>query len=141
MTETLALLSRFTDEAHNVSEFLITELPESRDTEPLLEEILEKWAAEHSHDLREPSDRNPFQIVSQADAGDWLGCRFYEDIVFGTTGADQRLGVQLSSAIISAIGPATFQVSDFTISDWTFCEVMVITTRQKAFLIAFLGED
>lgn len=103
--------------------------------------VLSNWAAAKGHALRASGERNPLLPLVEGEVEEWLGDRHFEDIVFRTSGPDQHRSRSVAAELVARIGPANCQWSDFTIDDWTFCDVVVITQPLRGILIAFLGED
>lgn len=141
MRELVAQLAQFTAEAHNLAEFLVLDLEGGATSDEAREAVLSEWAAANGHSLRAPDERNPFQPLVEGEVEGWLGDRHFEDIVYRTEGADQQRSRSVAADLVTGIGPADYQWSDFIIDDWTFCDVVVITQPLRGIVIAFLGED
>lgn len=141
MRELVAQLDQFTEEAHNVTEFLVLDLAEGVTDDQARETILSDWAAANGHALRASGEQNPFCPLVGEKVEGWLADRHFEDIVYRTVGPDQKRSSSAAAELVARIGPADYRWSDFIIDDWTFCDVLVITQPLRSIVIAFLGED
>lgn len=141
MKDIFAQLTQFTSDANNVAEFLILDLDGSVVGDEAREKALSEWATAHGHSLRAPGERNPIESLVEGEVEGWLYDRHFKDLVHKIKGPDQQLSTALATELVASIGPADYPWSNYTIDDWTFCEVVVGTQPHRCIVVAFLGED
>ena len=106
-----------------------------------IEPLLQGWAAAFGHKLRIPERRNSFQWLSHDDAVTWVNGHLTRDLVFGTVGMEAQKAAALTAQLFDHLGRVQALTSNFVISDWTFCDVIVMSNASATLLLAFLGED
>lgn len=106
-----------------------------------IEPLLQGWASLFGHTLREPGRRNLFRSLAHEEAIAWVKDHLTRDLVFGMMGMDEQQATNLAAALSDQMGNVQAVASNFTISDWTFCDVLIMSGESTTLLLAFLGED
>lgn len=106
-----------------------------------IESLLQGWASLFGHTLREPGRRNPFRGLAHEEAITWVKDHLTRDLVFGMKGMEEQQATNLTALLSDQMGRVQAVASNCTISDWTFCDVLIMSSESTTLLLAFLGED
>lgn len=127
--------------APDYQEAVLVNAPFVKTVDAEIEPLLRGWAFLFGHTLREPVRRNPFLRLSSDEAILWVKDHLERDMVFGTVGMDELQAAKLVDILSAQMGVVQAVTSTFTISDWTFCDVLIMSNDSVTLLLAFLGED
>lgn len=106
-----------------------------------VEPILQAWAEEFHHELRPLGRRNPVIWLSREAALAWVKNHLVQDVVFQMPCIPEPDATRLATTLFDELGDVQAISLDFAISDWTFCDLLIVSNRSRTLLLAFPGED
>ncbi|RYZ20063.1 MAG: hypothetical protein EOO16_17990 [Chitinophagaceae bacterium] len=125
----------------NPTDLCIFNLIVDLDDSGAVEAVLRDWASRFGHTLRPPGGRNPFARLSAGEVAGHISSRLSRDIVFNTRGFEEPDSRAMADALMRSFAIKEGIATDFVISDWTYCELLVCTGETFTVVIASLGED
>lgn len=141
MTTMQSFFDAMKESAPDYQEAMLVNTPLVKAVEADIEPLLQGWASLFRHTLREPGRRNPFQRLSHDEAIAWVKDHLTRDLVFSMMGMDDQQAMDLAALLSDQMGTVQAVASNFSISDWTFCDVLIMSNESTTLLLAFLGED
>lgn len=139
MTTMQSILHTLKEAAPDYHEAMLINAPRIDAADSDVESLLRGWACLFGHTLRERG--NPFRWISHDEAVEWIKVHLTHDLVFATPGMDEQQALDLTMQLLGPMGQVKAVASDFTISDWTFCDLLIVSNESTTLLLAFLGED